>query len=94
MRYEKRGTQGLLSATYQMKCWWKVTDFHRLILVYTNRVQRLMLAYTTANADLIKALWSMKAIVCCLVVGLEDRKGFDSVLAVLLTHGLSSEEVF
>lgn len=47
-----------------------------------------MLAHTTANVDFIKALWSIKAIVCCLVVGLEDRKGFDSVLAVLLTHGL------
>lgn len=54
-------------------------------------VQRRRLAYTTANADFIKALRSMKAIVCCLVVGLEDRKGFDSVLAVLLTHGLPSK---
>lgn len=59
--------------------------------MYTNTVQRLILAYTTANADFIKALWSMKAIVCCLVVGLEDRKGFDSMLAVLLTHGLPSK---
>lgn len=56
--------------------------------MYTKTVQGLMLAHTTANVDLIKAFWSIKAIVCCLVVGLEDRKGFDSVLAVLLTHDL------
>lgn len=87
-RLAQRGTQGLLSATHPMNYWLKVTDFNRLIRMYTRTVQRLMLAHTIANADFIKALWSIKAIVCCLVVGLEDRKGFDSVLSVLLTHGL------
>lgn len=59
----------------------------------TNAVQRVILVYTTANADFIRTLWSMKAIVCCLVVGLEDRKRFDSILAVLLTHSLPSKQV-
>lgn len=68
-----------------------MTDFHRLILMCTDTVQRRRLAYTTANADFINALWSMKAIVCRLAAGLEDRKGFDSMLAVLLTHGLPSK---
>lgn len=47
-----------------------------------------MLAHNTANVDFIKAFWLIKAIVCCLVVELEDGKGFDSGLAVLLTHDL------